>query len=100
MPVEITSEPAFIVEHVVDLCVQVPEERCNFTLREGDQWNVTEDGGSLIVLWSGHTIVFNMARVSYYDVQPREIKTPIKKPVIAPVPHIVRPEALPDGSAL
>jgi hypothetical protein len=91
MPVETISAPAFTVEHVTDLNIMVPSGPCNFVLREGDQWNVTEDGGSIVVMWNGRTIVFNMARVDFYEVQAREIKTPVKKPVIAPVPY-VRPQ--------
>lgn len=87
MPVETISAPAYTVEAVTDLSVMCPSGLCNFTLREGDQWNATEDGGSLVILWNGRTIVFNLSRVDYYEVHAHEIKTPIKKPVIAPVPY-------------
>jgi len=87
MPMEVTSEPTYTTEDVVDLNIMVPSGLCNFTLREGDKYYPSDDGGSLMVLWNKRTLVFNLSRVDYYEVADRTIKTLIKKPVIAPVPY-------------
>ena len=86
MPMEVTSEPQYTIEEVVDLSVMVPSGLCNFTLREGDKYHQSEDGSTLLVLWNKRTIVFNMARVDYFEFADRTIKTPVKKADWRPAP--------------
>ncbi len=86
---DIISPPDYLIEDVIDLFIMVPSGPCQFTLREGDSWGVTD--AAILVHWNKQAMVFNLARVDYYYSQPRTIKTQVKKAPARDIPSVDTP---------